>query len=426
MRKRILLTTFGSLGDLHPYMALALGLQARGHEVAIAASDVYRGKIERAGIGFHPVRPTLPPPKEAQETIARVMHPRRGPEYLFKHLLLPALRESYEDLTAAANGADILITHMITLAAPLVAERLSLPWVSCALQPSIFLSAFDPPLFGGAPWLAWAYRLGSAGARALLGIVRSVQTAWLAPVRRFRKELGLPSLAATDLDMQISPFLHLALFSRVLGSPQPDWPPQTRQAGFCFYDRLEEGQGLSKEIEEFLQAGTPPIVFTLGSSAVMNPGSFFNVSLEAARIAGGRALLLVGADPGNILNQRLPEGMLAAPYAPYSEVFPRCAAIVHQGGAGTTAQALRAGRPQLVVPFAYDQPDNAARVARAGAGSVLRLRSYNPHRASAELRALMTAPSSAECAEQLAGLVRSEEGVGTACDAIEEQLRTRS
>ena len=437
MRKRIVLTTFGSLGDLHPYIAIALGLKDRGHDAIIATSRVYQEKIERAGLCFRSVRPDLPTAEETQEIVRRVMDPRRGPAYLFKRLLLPALRDSYEDLMAATDDADLLVAHMITLAAPLVAEKRSLRWVSSALQPSIFLSASDPPAFAGLPWLAAVYRLGTGATRAVLGFGRAVQSAWLAPVRRFRRELGLPAIRASDLDMQVSPFLHLALFSHVIGTPQPDWPRETRQTGFCFYDRLEDTElkvaprarsklradrGLSPEIDTFLKDGRPPLVFTLGSSAVMNPGSFFRVSIEAAGEAGERALLLVGVDPGNLMSQRLPDTILAAPYAPYSEVFGRSAAIIHQGGVGTTGQALRAGRPQLVVPFAYDQPDNAARVARIGAALVLELRRYTPERAANALRSLLDNPAYNERAVEIGRDIRQEDGVRAACDAIEEQL----
>jgi UDP:flavonoid glycosyltransferase YjiC (YdhE family) len=419
--KRIVLTTFGSLGDLHPYIALGIGLRERGHEVSLATSEIYRKKIEGEGLGFFPVRPDLLPPEQAKELIAKVMDERRGPAFLFKRILLPALRDSYEDLMAATEGADLLVGHMITLAAPLVAEKRGMRWVSTALQPSVFLSAYDPPNLATTPWPAWLMNLGPSWARGLLAIVRMVQNVWLRPVLRFRAELGLPATRAAGLDLQVSPYLHLALFSSALAKPQIDWPRQTRQCGFCFFDRLDAEQHLSPEIETFLLAGPPPIIFTLGSSAVMNPGSFYRESIAAARILSARALLLIGPDAQG-LPKPLPQGMLAAPYAPYSEVFPRGAVIVHQGGVGTTGQALRAGRPQLIVPFAYDQPDNAARVARQGAGRVLARRRYTSERVATELRSLLSESTYTERAKKLADIVHWEDGVATACDAIEQQL----
>ena len=142
----------------------------------------------------------------------------------------------------------------------------------------------------------------------------------------------------------VSPELVLATFSSVMAAPQPDWPPQTVQTGFPFYEGESGNAGLDPALSAFLDAGDPPLVFTLGSSAVMDAGGFYAESAEAARHLGRRALLLVGRDPRN-RPAKLPAGVVAFEYAPYSQVFPRAAAIIHQGGIGTTAQALRAGRP---------------------------------------------------------------------------------
>src|SRR5262249_15866724 len=154
----------------------------------------------------------------------------------------------------------------------------------------------------------------------------------------------------------------LALFSRLLGDKQLDWPPQTVITGFPFYDQ-DGDAGMPAELAAFLDAGPPPIVFTLGSSAVQDAGLFYEPTIAPARQLGRRAVLLVGKDSSN-RPASLPEGMLAVDYAPFSELFPQAAAIVHQGGVGTTAQAMRSGRPMLVMPYAHDQPDNAARIVR--------------------------------------------------------------
>ncbi len=134
-------------------------------------------------------------------------------------------------------------------------------------------------------------------------------------------------------------------------------------AGFTFYDGTQGGAELTPELKQFLDAGEPPIVFTLGSAAVMTPGSFYQESIQAAKLLNRRAVLLIGK---NAPPENLPDDILAVSYAPYSQIFPYACAIVHQGGIGTTAQALRAGRPTLVMPYSHDQPDNAARVERLG------------------------------------------------------------
>jgi UDP:flavonoid glycosyltransferase YjiC (YdhE family) len=211
------------------------------------------------------------------------------------------------------------------------------------------------------------------------------------------------------------------MFSSLLSTVQPDWPAATQVTGFAFYDRDEDRSGLSPELERFLQSGPAPIVFTLGSSAVLDAGSFYSVSAEAARRLGRRAILLIGKDERNRLNS-LPEGVIAVEYAPYSELFPRAAAIVHQGGAGTTGQALRAGKPMLFMPYAHDQPDNAYRVAKLGVARIISRYGYTPARVVATLGPLLQEPAWAQRAASVGRHVQNEDGVARACAAIEGLL----
>src|SRR6185295_19282626 len=132
---RILLATYGSLGDLHPNIALALGLKARGHEPVLAASPCYRAKIEALGLAFKSVRPDNPDVDNHPELLAPYFHPRKGPERLIRGLMMPALRDSYADLLAAAHGADLLVSNPLTFAVRLVAEENNIAWASVLLQP---------------------------------------------------------------------------------------------------------------------------------------------------------------------------------------------------------------------------------------------------------------------------------------------------
>ncbi|HVF10039.1 MAG TPA: nucleotide disphospho-sugar-binding domain-containing protein [Abditibacteriaceae bacterium] len=415
--KRIVLTTFGSLGDLHPYMAIALELQRRGHRPVIATSEIYRDKVTAAGLDFHAARPDLPPLTEAGDMIAKVMTAKTGPEYLFKNVLMPHLRESYQDLSEAVRGADLLVTHLITFAGPILAEQTGVPWVSTVLAPISLWSAHDPPVLPTAPEFAFLRALGPAFNRGLMQIGKHISAAWVAPVYRLRAELGLPRGPHPLFEGQHSPALVLALFSAALAAPQPDWPPQTRLTGFPFYDRLDRS-GMASEVADFLDAGPPPIVFTLGSSAVFDAGSFFEASIAATQQLGQRAVLLIG-DACNLSPGVLPAGIAAFDYAPYSEIFPRAAAIVHQGGVGTTGQAMRAGKPMLIMPYSHDQPDHAARITRLGSGRTLARHRYTATRAAASLRKLLNDPKYAKNAAALGRQVRAEDGARAAADAIE-------
>jgi UDP:flavonoid glycosyltransferase YjiC (YdhE family) len=219
-----------------------------------------------------------------------------------------------------------------------------------------------------------------------------------------------------------SPFGTQAWFSEVLAQAQPDWPPKTVITGFPFYDKLAPGEGLSTELRDFLDAGPPPVVFTLGSSAVFEAGDFFAESAGAVRRLGCRAVLLTGDDPRNQPTRELP-GVIAAPYAPYSEFFPRTAAVVHSGGVGTTAQTLRAGVPMCVAPWSNDQPDNARRCVNLGVARVVPRRGYRASRVAAELERLLTEGSFREAAARAAALIAREDGVARACDGLESAVR---
>jgi len=145
--KRIVLNTWGSFGDLHPYMALALELRARGHRPVIATMEMYRERLEAVGLELAPVRPNIPQPKEQEpELIQKIMEPRTGPQFLMEQIVFPAIRDAYQDLLIAVQNADLLITHPAAPAGPLVGRKTGLPWISTVLAQLSFFSVYDPPI----------------------------------------------------------------------------------------------------------------------------------------------------------------------------------------------------------------------------------------------------------------------------------------
>jgi UDP:flavonoid glycosyltransferase YjiC (YdhE family) len=218
---------------------------------------------------------------------------------------------------------------------------------------------------------------------------------------------------------QHSPTLVLALFSEIFAKPQPDWPPQTKITGFCFYDGHHETQ-MPPELLRFLDNGAPPIVFTLGSSAVWVARDFFKESIEAAKRLGRRAVLLIG-DERN-LTFSLPEGVIAVNYAPYQSLLPRACAVVHHGGVGTTSQGLLAGIPTLIVPFAFDQSDNAEHAYKIGTSRTVYRKNYLAPRVAKELNELLTRPAYARKAHEVGERLKQEDGPGRAADLIEQVL----
>ena len=423
-RARIVVTTHGSLGDLHPYVAIALGLKARGHEAILATGECYRKKIESLGLGFRPVRPdsdwvTQP------DVMRRITHPRWGLVRVLREVYMSVLRETYEDLLAAAEGADLLVTMQANYAARLVAEKKGMPWASAIHMPIGFLSAYDPPPLPVFPNLSRSLRfLGPSFCKPVIGLIKWASRVWAKPLHRLRDEIGLPpDTTLNPLSDGHAPLLHLALFSKWIAAKQPDWPPQAIVTGFPWYDQDGAG-GLPAELARFLDEGPPPIVFTLGTAISEGAGApeFFEHSAAAANLLGCRAVLIIN-DPRN-RPPVLPTDVVAFDYAPFSQLFPRAAAIVHHGGIGTIGLAMRSGHPMLVMPCAWDQPDNAERAARLGISRTIHRRRYTPDRVAAELRLLLEGPAYSERAAEVGEKVRQEDGVGRACEAIEALLQT--
>ncbi len=421
---RIVLSNIGTFGDINPLIAIALELKRRGHQPVMAVPAVYEPKIVPLGLEFHAVRPDIDP---KNTILAEMIYDvRKGTERGLREFLFPVLRQTYDDLTAAAttpSRADLLLLGELNYAGPLVAEVTGIPWASYVLAPLSFFSAFDPPVLPMYPRLARADKAVPGMGRAIRRLARLMSRKWPQPIYDLRRELGLPRGSNPLFDAKHSPDLVLALFSRVLGREQPDWPPNTKITGFCFYDSDAGNAALPPHLETFLAAGPAPLVFTLGSAAVMAAGRFYEFGARAAERLGMRAVLLIGSDTRNRPRQELSDSICVAEYAPYSALFSRAAAVIHQGGVGTTAQCLRAGKPMLIMPYSHDQPDNARRMRRLKVARIIQRSYFTPLRVARKLRLLLEKPLYTRRASQVAMRLRTEDGVTTACNALEDLLQ---
>jgi UDP:flavonoid glycosyltransferase YjiC (YdhE family) len=421
---RIVLSNIGTFGDINPLIALALELKRRGHAPVMAVPAVFAPKIVPLGLEFHAVRPDIDPENTA--LAAMIYDIKKGTERGLREFLFPVLRQTYDDLLDAATQparADLLLLGELNYAGPLVAEMTGIPWASYVLAPLSFFSAFDPPVLPPYPRLARADRAVPGFGRLIRRVARFVSRKWPEPIYNLRAELGLPRGANPLFDAKHSPRLVLALFSRVLGVEQKDWPEHALITGFCYYDADAGNAALPPELESFLAAGPAPVVFTLGSAAVLAAGRFYEFSAKAAIKLGVRAVLLIGSDPRNRPPQPLPQTICVAEYAPYSKLFSRASMVVHQGGVGTTAQCLRAGKPMLIMPYSHDQPDNGRRMRRLKVARVIQKGNYTPLRVARRLRAMLDDPLLARRAASVARQLSREDGVRTACDALEELYR---
>ncbi len=422
-----MLATVGTLGDLHPFIAIALALKAAGIEPLLACAEEYAPKVAAAGIPWHPLRPSVGELERSLGLTRAELTQRaiRRNDFLFRRLVLPYLRVAYDDMLAALDGAALLLPSTLAFGARLAAEQRGIPWLAVALQPLVFLSAYDPPLL---PQGQWAGRLlraaGPTLARPALRLLKLGLEPMFEPVRRLRREVGLPGRSAHPLfEGQYGPAGAVALYSAVLGGVQPDYPAPTAIVGFASFDS-ESGRRahLDPALAKFLEGGDAPLVFTLGSLICSSPGDFFSESLAAARALGRRALLLVGTEGLARWSALSGSDALIWGYAPYSLVLPYAAAVIHQGGIGTLGQALRAGRVQLIVPYFADQMDNAERARRAGVARVLAPARYRAVRVAAELSELLADPRAASRATALQGVIAAEDGAGATARRVSALL----
>lgn len=415
---RIVLSTMGSLGDLHPMVALGLELRSRGHSIVINTWEGYREKVALLGFDFVPLRPNIDP--EDREFVKKAMDGRDGSATVIREMILPYLDDMYADLATACEGADLMVTGELLYVGKSLQERTGIKWVTTCLSPLTLFSFEDPGIYPGAEFIEYLRPLPAWFHRSMFKVMRLTVDSWFKPYREFRKRMGLDPTHDPIFFGKFSNDLHLVMVSRAIAEPQTDWPKQSLQTGFCFYDGQSDEGKMPEGLAAFLDSGEPPIIFTLGSAAVMDARDFFDESAKAAKQLGRRAVLLYGRD--NEPPKGLSDDIVGFQYAPYSLVFPRAACVVHQGGSGTTGQVLRAGVPHLIMPYGHDQPDNAARCRRRGLAEVISRDKYNAASATELLSKILSDETYRLKAKELGEIVNSEHGTTTACDAIEKVL----
>jgi UDP:flavonoid glycosyltransferase YjiC (YdhE family) len=427
LRRKVVLATVGSLGDLHPFIALGRALGAHGVDTVLASAVEYRSKIEASGIAFHPLRPSFGQ-IERDLGIDRAHLTQRAIEdsaFLFRDLVIPYVRIAFDDMMEATADADLVITSSLAFAARFAAEKRGIPSIALVLQPMMFLSAYDPPVIPRAEWLSVLLRrLGPSATRIAVSALKGASKMLFRPLRALRAELGLaPDPTDPLFDGQFGSGGAIAMYSPLLGTVQPDYPRPTSIVGFAAFDS-EDGAAsrLDPELQAFLERGAAPLVFTLGSTVVNSPGSFFRESLSAARALGARAVLTVGVEAPRESAGASSADVCICAYAPHSLVFPRAAAIVHHGGIGTLAQALLAGRPQLIVPHFADQLDNAARARRLGVARVLAPRRYRAASAAREIAQLQGADGYPDRAREVGNSLAGEDGAEQAARVVLDRL----
>lgn len=387
---RIIIAALGSHGDVHPFLALGRALRERGHDVRFIAPAMYQPLAQAVGLQFVPAG-TIEQ-FERLSTNVKLWHPTQsfrvvaeGTAELFEPFYR-AIVENHE------RGRTVLVLSSLLLAGRVAQEVLGAPAVSVHLSPAIIRSIENPPRI---PPLPVSARLPKWWNRLVYRAVDLLVVDWELTRRlnAFRATLGLGPVRRIFDGWMHSPDRVIGLFPPWFGPPPGDWPPQTVLTGFPLYDEADITP-IDPQLEKFLEDGQPPIAFTPGS-AMRHGQRFFAAAVETCRMLGRRGLLVsrhtkhVPADLGPEIRH--------VEYAPFSRLLPRCAAIVHHGGIGTSAQALAAGIPQLVAPMAYDQPDNARRLRQLGVAEILPARRFSPRAAARKLEQAMDPAHRAVC-----------------------------
>lgn len=355
----VIVIAVGSSGDVHPLLGLGRAFAKQGHRVSFCTSPAFVDVVERCGFRFLPFG--------TKEEYYAAIHnpalwnPRTSLKMLWKAVSV-RIRPLYDLLYAEVDNDTVMVAHPWAFGARLLHEKHGLPLVSVQISPSTFLSAKRPPIhkqFTIPMSLPYPVRAGLVWA-----FDRGVLDRICAPdINRLRAELGMPPVARIMGRWMHSPQGVLGLFPDWFAPPQTDWPSKVTLTGFPLFDEAEF-RSVDSELEDFLAAGPPPVVFTPGSTLV-DGLSYYTAAAHALNVLGCRGIFLASQDTKV---PPLASNILSRTYVPLSKLLPRARALVHHGGIGTASQAFAAGIPQLITPFAHDQFDNAARVSRLGCG----------------------------------------------------------
>jgi len=405
----------GSRGDIQPCIVLSKGLQGAGYRVRLAAPEDFARFVQEHGVDFYPLRGDVQ--KLMASDTGRKFMETGGANPLksiraIRTMIAPVMMRMVEDAFSACRDADAIIClGVFSPFGQSIAEALNIPNIN--VEPTPLL----PTRFFPAP--SWPIQRDLGGLHNYLSGIAMLQVIWqwYRPfVQNFRQRLGLPARNAAH-------FYHALRSTPMLGAYSPkiiphpaDWPASMHVMGYFFLDNPADRQP-SSELKAFLESGDPPVYIGFGSMAGRNPEKLAKIILEAVAKSGQRGLLLTGW--GGLRAEFVPENVFVVDSVPHRWVFPRMAAVVHHGGAGTTAEGLRAGVPNVIIPFAFDQFFWGARVKSLGLGpDPIPQKSLTADRLAHAIRIAVTDSNIKQRANSYGADIRSENGIGNAVETI--------
>ena len=425
---KIGLQAWGSEGDIQPFTALAAGLVKAGHEVTLVVTDNigrdYSGLASHFGYRLVPVDNTGTPSPETADRVWRqiieVGNPIKQAELVMKHGFDPVADAMYEAAKDLCASNDAVIGHFFVYPLRIAAERSGVPVATVNVVHNCIPSACIPP--PGLPDLGkWSYGIGWFLVRAMVNRI------FLPRVNALRRREELRPDSDVMMQTWAADRLNLIAVSPQICQTPADWDARHRVCGFLNPPAGLESDDLPEGLEAFLSSGAPPVYFTFGSMMIGTPGYVEEVAtiwVNAIRLAGCRAIVQL---PWGELSDFTQEGTIfAVRRCPYQKAFPRCALVVHHGGAGTTQSTLLAGRPSIVVAHVSDQFFWGSELERLGvAARTLKRKGLKPRQLAERLSDVFASPMMTRRAEELGNLMRGEDGVATAIRLIEERLLPR-
>ena len=409
--KHVILCAVGSAGDVHPILGLGRMLKQRGCRITFLTAGYFKNAVEKAGFEFVDTLPNCDFHSMLNDPM--IWHALRGTRKVMELAVQPMLPTTYAAIEQHYDPRSTqVVASTLAFGARVAQEKLGIPLTTIHLSPALFRSQFEGPrlpkvwVHRGPPWFKrfqWyiADRL----------VIDPMITPWL---NKFRASLGLQPTHRILKNWWNSPQRVLAFFPKWFAEPQPDWPVQTKLMGFPLYSEeglTEPATGLG----EFLQSGSKPIAFTPGSANLFGH-KFFRVAAEACRKLGKRGLLLTRF--AEQIPRDLPPDVQHFDFAPFRWLLPQVEMLVHHGGVGSMSQAMAAGIPQIIMPMAFDQMDNAYRVERLRTGLSIPREQFETERLVNTITQLLGALDVKDNCAQIANRLSQEKALENTCDEI--------
>jgi len=406
----------GSRGDIQPCLALSKNLLEAGYQVSLAAPEDFSTFVKKFGVDFCPL----------QGDVQQIMAGNTGKTFMEKgganpiksisamrKMIAPVILQMAEDAYRACKESDAMICLGVFSAfGKSIADALNIPMINIEPTPLLPTRAFPAP--------SWPIQRDLGGLHNLVSGMAMLEVIWLwyQPfLNEFRQKLGLHPLNAVTFQHEIKSTPMISAYSPKIIPHPDDWPNRVHITGYLFLDTRSVWQP-SSELKAFLAEGDPPVYIGFGSIAGLNPEKLTQLILDALARSGQRGLLLTGW--GGIIADNLPESVFMIDEAPHSWLFPRMAAVVHHGGAGTTAEGLRAGVPSVIIPFILDQPFWGARIKALNLGpDPIPQKRLNADRLANSIKIAVSDSKMNERAKSYGESIRSENGSRNALEVVQ-------